>query len=302
MQIRLLEYFVALANEQHFARAAQICSVTQPTLSSGIAALEQQLGKRLVIRERRFMGLTPEGEAMLPWARQVIAAHQEMEQAVEAVAGPLRGELRLGVIPAALPATGMLAKAVCRLHPKLTVAVRSLTSRQIEHGLAAFDLEGGLTYLDHEPPANVISVPLYAERYMFVTRSGSRFDRCPTADLAEVVGEPLCLLHQGMQNRRILDVHLAARGLIARAQAIADSYVALLAMVESRGFATIIPDSYAALVSPLSWARVIPFTEPFAPSRIGLVVLDRSPIGSLANALLMVAQGLDVPSPFASSS
>jgi DNA-binding transcriptional LysR family regulator len=49
MQIRLLEYFVALANERHFARAAQMCSVTQPTLSSGIAALEQQLGKRLVI-------------------------------------------------------------------------------------------------------------------------------------------------------------------------------------------------------------------------------------------------------------
>lgn len=299
MQIRLLEYFVALANERHFARAAQACSVTQPTLSSGIAALEQQLGKRLVIRERRFMGLTPEGEAMLPWARQVIAAYEGMGQAVEAISGPLRGEVRLGVIPAALPATGGLVKAVCRRHPELTINVRSLTSRQIEQGLAAFDLDAGLTYLDHEPPANVISVPLYVEHYMFVARAGSRFDRCETADLAEVVREPLCLLHQGMQNRRILDVHLATRGLTPRPHAIADSYVALLAMVESGGFATIIPDSYAALVSGLAWARVIPFAEPFPPSRIGLVVLDRSPLGPLAGALLGVARGPDFGLPFA---
>jgi DNA-binding transcriptional LysR family regulator len=299
MQIRLLEYFVALANERHFARAAQMCSVTQPTLSSGIAALEQQLGKRLVIRDRRYMGLTSEGEAMLPWARQVIAACQGMEQAVEAVDGPLRGEVRLGAIPAVLPMTGALANAVCRAHPELTIAVRSLTSREIERGLAAFDLDAGLTYLDHEPPANVISVPLYAEHYMFVARAGGRFDRCLTVDLADVVAEPLCLLHQGMQNRRILDVHIAARGQTARPRATADSYVALLAMVESGGFATIIPDSYAALVSGLAWARVIPFANPLPSSRIGLVVLDRSPLATLAEALLTIARNLDLASPFA---
>jgi len=298
MQIRLLEYFVALAKERHFARAAQICSVTQPTLSSGIAALEQQVGKRLVIRERRFMGLTPEGEAMLPWARQVIAAYEGMGQAVEAVAGPLRGEVRLGAIPAALPMTGALAKAVCHAHPELTIVVRSLTSREIEHGLAAFDFDAGLTYLDHEPPANVISVPLFAEHYMFVARAGGRFDRCRDVDLADVVSEPLCLLHQGMQNRRILDVHIAARGLTARPHAIADSYVALLAMVESGGFATIVPDSYAVLVSNLAWARVIPFADPFPPSRIGLVVLDRSPLAAVAAALLTIARSIDLPAPF----
>ncbi len=64
MQIRLLRYFVALAREEHFARAAATCNVTQPTLSAGIATLEEQLGKRLVMRDRRYIGLTPEGAAM----------------------------------------------------------------------------------------------------------------------------------------------------------------------------------------------------------------------------------------------
>ena len=53
MQLRLLRYFTALAREQHFARAAEACGVTQPTLSSGIAALEEQFGRRLVARDRR---------------------------------------------------------------------------------------------------------------------------------------------------------------------------------------------------------------------------------------------------------
>ena len=71
MQTRLVEYFLALEREGHFARAAALCHVSQPTLSAGIATLETQLGKRLIRRDRKYAGLTPEGEAILPWARQL---------------------------------------------------------------------------------------------------------------------------------------------------------------------------------------------------------------------------------------
>ncbi|ARS26170.1 LysR family transcriptional regulator [Sphingomonas sp. KC8] len=299
MQIRLLQYFVTLASEKHFARAAQICGVTQPTLSSGIAALEEQLGKRLVVREHRFMGLTLEGEAVLPWAQQLVADYTGLQKAAEMARGPLRGELRLGAIPASLPVTGHLAKAICDKHPELAIAVHSLTSREIERGLAAFELDAAVTYLDHEPPANVISVPLYTEQYMYIGRAIGRGERgCPIS-WAQAVAGPLCLLHRGMQNRRILDAHLAARGLTPQPKATSDSYVALFAMVQSGGFATIIPDTYAALVSDLDWAEVRPFADPFPPSRIGLVMLDRSPVGPLAKELLSIGQALALPSPFA---
>lgn len=65
MQTRFLEYFLALHRERHFGRAAELCHVSQPTLSAGIAALEAQLGKRLIARDRKYVGLTPEGEAIL---------------------------------------------------------------------------------------------------------------------------------------------------------------------------------------------------------------------------------------------
>src|SRR3546814_4563874 len=65
MLIRHLAYFVTLAKERHFARAADACHITQPTLSAAIRQLEEDLGVPLVARGHRFTGLTPEGEKLL---------------------------------------------------------------------------------------------------------------------------------------------------------------------------------------------------------------------------------------------
>lgn len=67
-----LQMFIALANERHFRRAAETCGVTQPTLSSAIRQLEDQLGVQLVFRGSRFQGLTPEGQRVLDWARRIV--------------------------------------------------------------------------------------------------------------------------------------------------------------------------------------------------------------------------------------
>jgi len=299
MQLRLLRYFTTLARERHFARAAEVCGVTQPTLSAGIAALEERFGRRLVQRDRRFVGLTPEGQAMLPWAQQLIAVFEGMAHALEGIDGRLHGEFRLGAIPAAMPATGYVARALLAIHPALTLSIRSLTSREIEHGLGAFELDAGLTYLDHEPPADMLTAPLYAERYIFLARAGSGFDGRSAIGWAEAAAADLCLLHQGMQNRRILDARLAERELAIHPRVTADSYVALLAMVQAGGFATIMPDSYLALLPGLSWARILPFDDPAPASRIGVIVPNRTPVGPLAAAALAVARDVALPDVFA---
>lgn len=298
MQLRPLRYFTALAREGHFARAAEACGVTQPTLSAGIAALEEQFGRRLVQRDRRYIGLTPEGQALLPWAQQIAAVFEGMAHAMEAMAGPIQGEFRLGAIPAAMPAVGYVARALLDRHPGLTLSARSLTSREIERGLGAFELDAGLTYLDHEPPADMLTAPLYAERYIFLVRADGAFDGRRSIGWAEAATADLCLLHQGMQNRRILDSYLAERGLALNPRATADSYVALLAMVQSGGFATIMPDSYLALLPGLSWARIVRFDDSAPASRIGLIVSNRTPIGPLAGAVLAIAGSINLPDGF----
>src|SRR5262245_43904475 len=69
MLVRHLSYFITLAKERHFARAADACNIAQPTLSAAIRKLEDDLGARLVVRGQRFVGLTAEGEKLLVWGR-----------------------------------------------------------------------------------------------------------------------------------------------------------------------------------------------------------------------------------------
>jgi len=294
MQTRLVEYFLALHRERHFARAAAACHVSQPTLSAGIVMLETQLGKRLVARDRKYAGLTPEGEAILPWAQQLVAAAEALEQAAGTARGPLKGELRLGAIPASMPATGFLVEAIRQRHPELNVQLRALTSRQIERELTAFELDAGITYLDFEPPAHALSVPFYDERSMLVSaKDGIAVPERP--DWTDLARLPLCLLHQGMQNRRILDARLTALGLGLQPVVTADSYLALLALVRQGRLCSIMPDSHVLLLEGLAWARTTPLPEPGEPNRIGVIVSDRAPMSPLAQAVLAVARQLRLP-------
>jgi DNA-binding transcriptional LysR family regulator len=292
MQIRFLDYFVALAQAKHFARAAEACHVAQPTLSSGIAALEAQLGKRLIVRDRRFVGLTTEGHALLPWAQRLLADYDGLRHAVADEGGPLKGTLRLGVIPAAMPAVGHLVRAILETHPHVTANIRSMTSRQIEQALIEYELDAGLTYLSNEPPAQVLSVPLYEEHYMFATRADAPLGQRSSVEWREVAQEPLCLLHPNMQNRRILDAHLTSLDLAIEPRATADSYVTLLSLVEAGGLSSILPHSYAALVSAGTRIRLIDFVDPARANMIGLVVLEREPRSALARAACRIATTL----------
>jgi DNA-binding transcriptional LysR family regulator len=114
-----LDMFIALAAERHFGRAAEVCGVTQPSLSSAIRQLEDQLGVQLVYRGSRFQGLTPEGQRVLDWARRISGDMRSMKDEMRSVHAGLPVMLRLGVIPTALamvagPMAGRLAARIDR--------------------------------------------------------------------------------------------------------------------------------------------------------------------------------------------
>lgn len=292
MHLRQLRYFVAIARQRHFARAAEECGVSQPTLSAGLSALEADLGHRLVERERRFAGLTSHGEAILPWAEQILGAVGSMASTLSASAAPLGGEFSLMAIPAAQSLTGRFGEALLRRNPGLSLSVRSATSREIDRALHAFECDAGLTYLDHEPPANTLSIALDAERYLFVTRADGIDAAVTEASWQMIASTPLCLLHQSMQFRRILDARMAALGTSIVPRAVADSYVVLLDMVRSGRFSTIIPHSYGELLQGLDWARFLPVADEGDARRIGLVVMNRSPLSAVVQAGLSAARDL----------
>jgi len=288
MQLRHLRYFVTLARIRHFARAAEECGVSQPTLSSGLIALEQEFGRRLIDRDRRFIGLTPHGEAMLPWAQQILGAMGAMTAAVAET--PLEGPFTLAAIPAALPLVGRFAAALLAANPDLVLSVRSSTAQAIGQALTALEIDAGITYLDQEVPAGMVAVQLISEDYRFLARRGGGFDDRDTIGWDEAVAQDLCLLDDSMLYRRSLDRALAARGHVVRPRATADSHVALFAMVASGAFCAIVPDSYAHLLVGVEWARFLTLDPPEPVRRVGLLVLDRDPPLPRARAALAAAR------------
>jgi DNA-binding transcriptional LysR family regulator len=291
IQFRSLEFFTILAKERHFARAAALCHVTQPTLSMGLVSLEEALGGiRLVERDRRFLGLTAEGKAVLPWAKAVIADLDSLRAAVLPHTGDLQGELRLGLVPAAVPISGALVKSVAAEHPKMSIALRSMTSQEIATALQAHELDAGLTYLSHEPPQQMRQVPLHRETYLFATRADSALGHHDRIAWDDALTQPLVLLHKGMQNRRILDGFVASRGLTLNPVITADSYPMLLSMVADGGFSTIVTDSFAPFMPGAGEVRMIPFADPPPSNELGLVIPDRPQLAPLAEAIFAIAQ------------
>lgn len=287
-----LEFFIALARAQHFGRAAEELGITQPTLSAAIKALEDQLGVMLVKRGSRFQGLTAEGEQVLVWARRITGDARTMKEEMRAARHGLSGRIRIAAIPTALAMIPRLTTPFREHHPGVTFSVLSRTSIEVLTLLGTFDIDVGITYLDNEPLGRVVSVPLYSERYQLITAAGTRFSDRQSVTWAEVSGLPLCLLTPDMQNRRIIDQHLAEAGSVARPTLESNSMIVLFSHIRTGKWSSIMPLNLAETFGFAEPIRAIPIVEPDARHVVGLVAADRQPHTPLVAALLDEAMTL----------
>ena len=181
MDIRQLQYLVALAREKHFTRAATACNVTQPTLSGRIRQLKLELGVPIVERGQRYQGLTAEGERILKWAQLILNNWQGLQHELAQLSSRdsgLTGRLVLGGIPSALPMIPFLTRQLTQAHPHIDFTVMSMSSEEILRGLEDFSIDVGITYLDNEPIKGLLASPLYEERYcLFVTKTHALAER-----------------------------------------------------------------------------------------------------------------------------
>jgi DNA-binding transcriptional LysR family regulator len=281
-----LEFFIALAKEQHFGRAAETLGITQPTLSAAIKQLEDQLGVMLVLRGSRFQGLTPEGEQVLTWARRIAGDTRTMREEMRAARHGLSGRIRIAAIPTALAMVPRLTTPFREKHPGVTFSVLSRTSIEVLSLLGNFDIEAGITYLDNEPLGRVTSVPLYSERYQLITATGNIFSDRQQVTWAEVSKLPLCLLTPDMQNRRIIDQHLAEGGAVARPTLESNSMILLFSHIRTGKWSSIMPLNLAETFGFAEPIRAIPIVEPDARHLVGLVAAKREPHTPLVAALL----------------
>jgi len=302
-----LEFLLVLARERHFGRAAEVCGVTQPTLSAGVKQLEDSFGILLVNRGSRFVGLTPEGDRVLEWAKSIVGDVRTMRQEVNAMKqGRLVGHLRLAVIPTALPMVSALTTPYRERHPDVRFTIRSSTSIEVLTWLDNLQIDAGITYLDNEPTGNVRAVPLYRERYQLLIEADSPLGNRQSVTWAEVGHIPLCLLTPDNQNRRIINqlLHDAGSGEVQVATLESDSMTVLVSHVRTGRWASVMPAILAETLGLTGAVRAIPIVEPAAFHTVGLVVPKRETmtptVAALVAEAIKVAKMLDkeVATPF----
>lgn len=300
MLFRQLEYFVALARERHFARAAAACYVSQPALSEAIRKLEHELNMPLIRRGHAFEGLTPEGERLVLWARRILADQDAFRQEAEALKSGLTGRLRLGVVPAASTTAALLIDPFCAAHPLTRVSLTtSLRSAQVIDLLRRFELDAGIIYREGQDTEGLRVTPLYTERQVLVAMPGLLTGQQESISWPEVFELPLCLLNQGMRGRQVLDEALSGYGRALDPQLETDSVASLYAQVGTGRWASIVPYPWTQTVRPSLTTRILTLHDPEVVSRIVLVTAAAAPGSVLVRALLETAGVLRAEELFA---
>jgi len=292
MLFRQLEYFVALARERHFARAADACYVSQPALSEAIRKLEHELKVPLVRRGQKFEGLTPEGERLVLWARRILADHDALKQEVTALQTGLTGELRLGVVPAAATTVALLTDPFCAAHPLVRVRLETnLRSTGIVERIRRFELDAGILYLDRQDTADLLVTPLYEEQQVLIAGGELLGGKSDTISWSDALEFPLCLLSagRGMRGRQIIDDALASQDLVVTPQLETDSVVALFAHVGTGRWASIVPHTWIRTLGPPAGTSVLRLHSPSVTALIALVTNKAEPGSVLARALVQTA-------------
>ncbi|MBB2906566.1 DNA-binding transcriptional LysR family regulator [Rhizobium sp. RAS22] len=285
-----LEFFIALARAEHFGRAAEECGVSQPSLSAAIRQLEDQLGVVLVVRSARYQGLTPEGQRVLEWARRIVGDTRTMREEMRAARRGLAGHIRLAVIPTALAMVPRLTESFQARHPDVTFSVTSRTSLQVLSQIENLEIDAGISYLDNEPLGRVTTVPLYSERYHLIAAAGTPLADQESVTWQQVSSLRLCLLTPDMQNRRIINRHMAEAGVEAKPTLESNSMIVLFSHIRTGQWASIMPRNLAESFGFPKQIRIIPITDPDPEHLVGLIATHREPHTPLVSALLHEAR------------
>jgi DNA-binding transcriptional LysR family regulator len=300
MLFRQLEYFVALARERHFARAAAACYVSQPALSEAIRKLEHELDVPLVYRDRVFQGLTPEGERLVIWARRILADHESLKQEVAAIRAGLTGQLRIGAVQAAATTVALLVAPFCAAHPMAGVRVDTLPTTEILRRLRDLELDTGLIYLDESTDLADLAVrPLYQERYVLIAPAALVKDLAPPIKWTDVAQLPLCLLNTDMPGRTMLDRVLAEQQLTVAPQVQADSIATLYAHMTTGQWASVVPQPWIRSFPRDNRLRAVTVDGPPVHPQVALVTTAAEPGSVLAAAFARTAAGMRLDELFA---
>jgi DNA-binding transcriptional LysR family regulator len=285
MELRQLEYFVAVVEEASFTRAAARLHVAQPGVSAQVRRLERELGQALLDRSGRTVRLTEAGAVAFPYARAALAAAAGARLAIDELSGLVRGHANVGLVVScsALELPDLLAD-FHRDHPGVEIALSEANSDQLVEALRAGQLDVAIIGLAGTPPAG-IDIEVVADEPLVaaVSRADALATRTTVA-LEAIQDRALISLPRGTGVRSSLDDAFAAVGVQPRI-AFEASDLRVLAQLASRGLGVAILPRSVAEAHP-GKLHVVAVTHPRMRGLLALAWRAEGPISPAARALI----------------
>jgi len=269
VDLRQLEFFVAVAEEGQFTRAAARCHIAQSALSTAIRGLERDLGTPLFARTTRNVQLTASGRVLLQEARRTLAAAAQARAAVAEVAGGVRGHLSIGTIPTpgVLDHAALLARYTAD-HPGIEIRLVRNTSMALLDELAAGTLDLAVVSLPARLPLGAEAVELLSEPVTFVCRDDHRLADRKRVSLHEIAAETFVGAPRGSVAFDVLDRLFSATGVDRHVPYEVNDVLVMMDFVE-QGLAVALAQPSLALSRPT--LRSIPLLDRSLRWSLGIV-------------------------------
>jgi len=293
MNLRDLRYLVALAEALHFGKAAEACHVSQPTLSTQIKKLEEELGVALVERAPRHVMLTAAGRDIAVRARRVLAEVDQMRETARRTSDPEAGSVRLGLFPTLGPY--LLPHVVPRIRarfPRLELLLVEEKTEAILHRLRDGKLDAAVLALPlHEDWLETEF--LFEEPFLLAVPEGHPLAILRNLQLSDLGDQHLLLLEEGhcLRDQALEVCHLAGAG--EKEGFRATSLETLRQMVAAGVGVTLLPMlAVKPPVSPSENIRLLAFKDPPPARRMAMVWRKTSAMGAFLHTLADVLRAL----------
>lgn len=300
MEFHQLRYFVAVAEQRHFTKAARDLGVAQPSVSKQIRLLEEELGTTLFHRTPRNLTLSPAGEAFLPWARQVLTDLGAAVDEARELAGLRRGRISVGATPSIT--TAILPDAFARFHaayPGIDLKLHEAGSRDLVRELASGGLDLALVILP-VTHRSLETVPLLREELVVAVAAGHPLadrKRVALGDLREV---PLVMFREGYDLRQTTIAACGAAGFAPRFAVEGGEMDGVLRLTAAGVGVAIVPSMVVEKGGPLRAVRIAPAltrTAAFAYRRDRRVSRATQELMSMVTALVRTRRWLATMPP-----
>lgn len=273
MTITQLQYLIAVDNHRHFARAAEACFVTQPTLSMQIQKLEDELGVLLFDRSKHPVRPTSIGERIVNQARTVVHESERIHQILQEGKNQLEGPFKLGVIPTV--ASSLIPRFIASFHkkfPKIQLQIQELQTETILEKLRMDELDAGImaTPLDEK---GIIEKPLYYEPFMAFIPEKHRLGKESFVTNSELNVDDILLLNEGHCFRNsVLNICNQTKNEEGKAIKLESGNFETLVKLSKQGFGmTLIPYLHALDLAEEDQKLVKPIADPRPMREVSIV-------------------------------